>query len=87
MEVSTEIAKLSFNKDGTAQGLAKQCMIETLAKPVKRVINDPYAEKFTLGSGFLIFLGHNTLVWMTKKVDIMKNCKTSRFVLRYKLIK
>ena len=68
LEVSTEIAKLSFNKDGTAQGVAKQRMIETLAKPAKRVINDPYAEKFTLGSGFLKFLGHNTLVWMTKKL-------------------
>ena len=68
LEVSTEIAKLSFNKDGTAQGVAKQRMIETLAKPAKRVINDPYAEKFTLGSSFLKFLGHNTLVWMTKKL-------------------
>ena len=57
LEVSTEITKLSFNNDGTAQGVAKQRMIETLAKPAKRVINDPYAEKFTLGSGFLKFLG------------------------------
>ena len=30
-----------FVKDGTAQGLAKQRLIETIAGPDKRVINDP----------------------------------------------
>ena len=35
-----------FRKDGTAQGVAKQRLIETLAKPDKLIINDPYAERF-----------------------------------------
>ena len=29
-----------FGKDGTAQGVAKQRLIETLAKSDKRIIND-----------------------------------------------
>jgi len=65
--VSIDITKSSFNKDGTAQGVAKQRMIETLAKPENRVINDPYAKYFTIGSGFLKFLGHNNLIWITNK--------------------
>ena len=32
-----------FVKDGTAQGVAKQRLIETIAGSEKRVINDPYA--------------------------------------------
>ena len=40
-----------FRKDGTAQGVAKQRLIETLAKPDKRIINDPYADRFVLGAG------------------------------------
>ena len=39
-----------FRKDGTAQGVAKQRLIETLAKPNKRVIYDPYAKNFVLGA-------------------------------------
>ena len=35
-----------FRKDGTAQGVAKQRLIETIAKPDERVINDPYADRF-----------------------------------------
>ena len=38
-----------FRKDGTAQGVAKQRLIESLAKPSKRIIYDPYAENFVLG--------------------------------------
>ena len=37
-----------FRKDATAQGVAKQRLIESLAKPGKRVIYDPYAKKFVL---------------------------------------
>ena len=37
-----------FGKDGTAQGVAKQRLIETLAKSDKRVINDPYADRFVM---------------------------------------
>ena len=39
-----------YKKDGTAQGVAKQRLIETLAKPDERVINDPYADRFVLGA-------------------------------------
>ena len=39
-----------FRKDGTAQGVAKQRLIESLAKPDKRVIYDPYAKHFVLGA-------------------------------------
>ena len=35
-----------FTKDGTAQGVAKQRLIESLAKPNKRIIYDPYAAFF-----------------------------------------
>ena len=36
-----------FRKDGTAQGVAKQRYIETIADPDKRVIDDPYSSIFT----------------------------------------
>ena len=39
-----------FRKDGTAQRVAKQRLIETLAKPDERIINDPYADRFVLGA-------------------------------------
>ena len=42
-----------FRKDGTAQGVAKQRLIETLAKPEERIINDPYADRFVLGASFI----------------------------------
>jgi methyltransferase (TIGR00027 family) len=56
-----------FRKDGTAQGVAKQRLIETLAKPDKRIINDPYADKFVLGAGIIKLMGHKLSVWLTQK--------------------
>jgi methyltransferase (TIGR00027 family) len=56
-----------FRKDGTAQGVAKQRLIESLARPDKRVIYDPYADKFVLGSSIIKFMGHKLSVWLTKK--------------------
>ena len=41
-----------FVKDGTAQGVAKQRLIESIAGPDKSVINDPYADSFVIGSSF-----------------------------------
>ncbi|PQJ23413.1 class I SAM-dependent methyltransferase [Tenacibaculum sp. SG-28] len=58
-----------FRKDGTAQGVAKQRMIESLAKERKRVIFDPYAEKFVLGSSVIKVMGHRFCVWLTKKLS------------------
>ena len=49
-----------FRKDGTAQGVAKQRLIETLAKPEERIINDPYADRFVLGASFIKFMGHSS---------------------------
>ena len=56
-----------FRKDGTAQGVAKQRLIETLAKPDKRIINDPYADRFVLGAGLIKLMGHKLSVWITQK--------------------
>lgn len=56
-----------FKKDGTAQGVAKQRLIETLAKPDKRLINDPYAERFVLGASLIKLMGHKLSVWITQK--------------------
>ena len=56
-----------FRKDGTAQGVAKQRLIESLAKPNKRVIYDPYADKFVLGAGIIKLMGHKLSVLITKK--------------------
>lgn len=56
-----------FRKDGTAQGVAKQRWIESLATPDKRIIYDPYAEKFVLGSGIIKLMGHKLSVWLTQK--------------------
>jgi methyltransferase (TIGR00027 family) len=56
-----------FRKDGTAQGVAKQRLIESLAKPDKRIVYDPYADKFVLGSGIIKLMGHRLSVWLTKK--------------------
>ncbi len=56
-----------FRKDGTAQGVAKQRLIETLAKPDKRIINDPYADRFVMGAGLIKLMGHELGVWLTKK--------------------
>ena len=57
-----------FVKDGTAQGVAKQRLIETIAGPDKRVINDPYADSFVIGSGFIKFMGHKLNVWLSEKL-------------------
>ena len=56
-----------FRKDGTAQGVAKQRMIESLAQPDKRVIFDPIAEHFVLGASIIKIMGHKLSVWITKK--------------------
>jgi methyltransferase (TIGR00027 family) len=56
-----------FRKDGTAQGVAKQRLIESLAKRNKRVIFDPYADRFVAGSGIIKLMGHRLSVWITKK--------------------
>ena len=57
-----------FGKDGTAQGVAKQRLIETLAKSDKRVINDPYADRFVMGAGFIKLTGHKFSAWFGKKL-------------------
>ena len=57
-----------FTKDGTAQGVAKQRLIETLAKPGTRIINDPYADRFVIGASFIKLMGHKLNVWLTQKV-------------------
>jgi len=56
-----------FRKDGTAQGVAKQRLIESLAKPDKRIIDDPYAERFVIGAGLIKLMGHKLSVWLTQK--------------------
>ena len=56
-----------FRKDGTAQGVAKQRLIESLATPDTRVIDDPYAENFVLGTGVIKLMGHRFSIWITKK--------------------
>jgi len=56
-----------FRKDGTAQGVAKQRLIETLAKSDKRIINDPYADRFVIGAGLIKLMGHKLSVWLTQK--------------------
>ncbi|MDT0552140.1 class I SAM-dependent methyltransferase [Urechidicola vernalis] len=57
-----------FRKDGTAQGVAKQRLIESLAKPGKRVIYDPYAHKFVLGESIIKLMGYKLSVWLTQKM-------------------
>jgi len=56
-----------FRKDGTAQGVAKQRLIETLAKSDRRVIYDPYAERFVIGASLIKLFGHRFSVWLTKR--------------------
>ena len=56
-----------FRKDGTAQGVAKQRLIESLAKPDKRIVYDPYADKFVLGASIIKLMGHKLSVWLTQK--------------------
>lgn len=63
-----KMSKTIFRKDGTAQGVAKQRLIESLAKPEKRVIYDPYAENFMLGASLMKLMGHKFGVWLSKKL-------------------
>ncbi|KJG03156.1 hypothetical protein UB35_05570 [Photobacterium angustum] len=56
-----------FKKDGTAQGVAKQRLIETLAPSNKRIISDPYAERFVFGAGLIKLMGHPFAVWLTEQ--------------------
>lgn len=56
-----------FRKDGTAQGVAKQRYIESLASANKRVIYDPYAGIFVAGASLMKLMGHKFSVWITKK--------------------
>ena len=55
-----------FRKDGTAQGVAKQRLIESLASPDKGVINDPYADRFVLGASVIKLMGHKLSVGITQ---------------------
>jgi methyltransferase (TIGR00027 family) len=55
------------SKDGTAQGVAKQRLIETLATPSKRIINDPLACNFVFGAGLVSMMGHKFSFWLTHK--------------------
>ncbi len=57
-----------FRKDGTAQGVAKQRYIETIADPAKRVIDDPYSSIFTFGAGLIKLMGHGLNLWLTNKL-------------------
>ena len=62
------MGKLIFRKDGTAQGVAKQRLIESLAKPDKRIIYDPYAKNFVLGANIIKLMGHRLSVWLGNKI-------------------
>ena len=57
-----------FRNDATAQGVAKQRLIETLAEPEERIINDPYADRFVLGASVIKFMGHRLNVWLAQKL-------------------
>jgi len=61
------MSKSIFTKDGTAQGVAKQRLIETLARSDERIINDPYADRFVIGASFIKLMGHKLSVWLTRK--------------------
>ena len=62
------MGKLIFSKDGTAQGVAKQRLIESLAKPDRRIIYDPYAKNFVLGANIIKLMGHRLSVWLGNKI-------------------
>ena len=62
------MSKSIFVKDGTAQGVAKQRLIETIAGPDKCVINDPYADSFVIGAGVVKLMGHKLNVWLNQKL-------------------
>ena len=54
-------------KDGTAQGVTKQRLIETLSKSDERIINDPYADRFVIGASIIKLMGHKLNVWLAQK--------------------
>lgn len=62
------MGNLIFRKDGTAQGVAKQRLIESLAKPDRRIIYDPYAKNFVLGANIIKLMGHRLSVWLGNKI-------------------
>ena len=57
-----------FLKDGTAQGIAKRRLIETIAKSGERLINDPYAENFVIGAALIKLMGPKLNVWLSQKL-------------------
>jgi len=57
-----------FRKDATAQGVAKQRLIESIAPDGKRVINDPYADCFVKGASVVKCLGHSAQIWLLNKM-------------------
>jgi methyltransferase (TIGR00027 family) len=57
-----------FTKDGTAQGVAKQRFIESLAPHGQRVIFDPDAKHFIAGSRFIRLMGHKLNLWLSTKL-------------------
>jgi methyltransferase (TIGR00027 family) len=62
------MSKSIFRKDGTAQGVAKQRLIETLAKSDERIISDPYADRFVIGASVIKLMGHKLNVWLAQKL-------------------
>ena len=60
---------MNKRKDSTAEGVAKQRLIETLALPNKRVINDPYAARFVKGAGLIKLIGHKLKCLVGSKVS------------------
>ena len=57
-----------FRKDGTAQGVAKQRLTESLAEPGKRVIYDPFADRFVKGASVVKCMGHDWTYWLGDKL-------------------
>ena len=68
MGIKVAVSESIFRKDGTAQGVAKQRLIETLATSEKRIINDPYAHRFVLGASLIKIMGHKFNVWLGQKL-------------------
>ena len=68
MGMRAAMSGLIFRKDGTAQGVAKQRLIETIAKPDERIIDDPYADRFVLGASVIKLMGHKLNVWLARKL-------------------
>lgn len=62
------MSKSIFRKDGTAQGVAKQRLMESLDQPNNRVIYDPYAKNFVLGASIMKLMGHKLNAWLIQKL-------------------